>query len=119
MNDEIDEELRTIESAVLPRIDALIKKEGDLGRLAFAVINAKRCISVLLTHTTLPIVEAKMASEMIIEALVLSIRTENTESFPAVHEAASKIVEDAEKALNNSASIKGAAGEIIKRMAGK
>ena len=119
MNEEMDEELRTIESAVMPRIQDLIAKNGDIGRLAFAVINAKRCISLLLTHTTLPLVEAKMASEMIIEALVLSIRTENTESFPAVHEAASKIMEDAEKALNNSASIKGAAGEIIKRMTGK
>lgn len=119
MNDEMDEEIKTIESAVLPRIDALIKKEGDLGRLAFAVINAKRCVSLLLTHTTLPLVEAIIASEMIVEALVLSIRTENTETFPAVHEAASKIMEDAEKALNNSASIKGAVNEIIKRMAGK
>ena len=114
-----DELLSTIEDAIKPRIDALINKEGDLGRLAFTVTNAMKCISILSSRSSIPEMEIKLLSALIVEAIVESIKAENTQRFPFVYEEASKIMSDAEEALNDMDLIKNMSDEIISRMAGK
>ena len=111
--------MNTIEDAIRPRIEALISKEGDLGRLAFMVFNTMQCLSLLSGNKDLSDIQTRMLSAMILEAMVMAIRTEKTERFPEVYAAAKAIMEDAENALNSSDTIKSTTDEIIKRMTGK
>ena len=116
MNDEL---LSTIEDAIRPRIESLIKKEGELGRLAFTVSNAMNCIAILSKSSNMPVFEIKMLAAMIVEAIVLSIKTQSADRFPSVYEEAVKIMSDAENAMNETDNIKTMSDEIISRMAGK
>lgn len=107
------EQLEAISETVGFRIDALIEKEGDLGRLALCVANACQSLKVLAHNSPLPTEVVTALGDVIIESLIFAVGSEPTPRFSAVYEQASRILRDAETAAKSSRGLDQAVLDIL------
>ena len=109
------EQLEAIGETVGFRVDGLIEKEGDLGRLALCVANAYRSLEILAHNSPLPEGVVSALGSMIIESLIFAIGSEPSPRFPAVYEQATRILEDAETAAKSSRGLDQAVLAILSK----
>lgn len=96
------EQLEAIGETGVFRVDTLIEKEGDLGRLALCVANAHQSLKILVHNSPLPPEVVTALGDIIIESLIFAVGSEPNTRFAAVYEQASRILEDAEAAAKSS-----------------
>jgi len=109
------EQLEAIGETVGFRVDGLIEKEGDLGRLAICVANASKSLRVLADNSTLPPEVVTALGDIIIESLIFAIGSEPSPRFPAVYEQATRILEDAEAAAKSSRGLDQTVRDILSK----
>lgn len=109
------EQLEAIGETVEFRVNGLIEKEGDLGRLALCVANAYRSLEILAHSSSLPEEVVSALGSMIIESLIFAVGSEPNTRFSAVYEQADRILEDAETAAKSSRSLDQAVRDILSK----
>lgn len=109
------EQLEAIGETVGFRVDGLIEKEGDLGRLAICVANACQSLRVLAHNSPLPTEVVIALGDVIIESLIFAVGSEPSPRFPAVYEQATRILEDAGTAAKSSRGLDQAVRDILSK----
>lgn len=109
------EQLEAIGETVGFRVDGLIEKEGDLGRLAICVANACQSLRVLAHNSPLPTEVVIALGDVIIESLIFAVGSEPSPRFPAVYEQAPRILEDAGTAAKSSRGLDQAVRDILSK----
>lgn len=109
------EQLEAIGETVEFRVDGLIEKEGDLGRLALCVASAYRSLEILVHNSSLPPEVVIALGDVVIESLIFAVGSEPNTRFAAVYEQASRILEDAETAAKSSGGLDQAVRDILSK----
>jgi hypothetical protein len=106
--------METVSGAIQDRVNDLLEREGELGRLALAVENASRSMVLLAKYSQLDPYVSRALGEMVIEGLVLAIGSEPNPRFAQVHKEAAQILEDAETAVGSLRGLDDKVRDILK-----